>query len=107
MSDNFKPNYIMDKQQQTEGQKRVRVSFNPNALKRVDDFKQKMASAIDDLNEVAKQVAESPNTLIEGVDKGDFMREIATAKTQIQIASMCAVGALTHEATFKYLPKDE
>lgn len=93
-------------QQQTEGQKRVRVSFNSNALKRVGDFKQKMADAIDALNDVATSVKESPKELVNPDDFGDFMREVSTAKTQLQIASMCGVAALTHDMAFKYLPND-
>lgn len=103
---NFKPNYIMDNTQLTEGQKRVRVSFNPNALKRVEEFKQKMADAIDAIDAVEKQVKEPPSTLIEGIDIGDFLREVATAKTELQKASMCGVGALTHDATFKVIPNN-
>lgn len=90
----------------TEGQKRVRKSFNPSGLKRVEDFKQIMADAIDALNETAEKVNASPNTLIEGMDKGDFLRELATAKTQLQIASMCGVAALTHEIVFKAIGND-
>ena len=92
--------------QQTEGQKRVRVSFNPSALKRVEDFKQKMADAIDALNDVATSVKESPKELVNPYDFGDFMREVSTAKTQLQIASMCGVAALTHDMAFKYLPSE-
>lgn len=103
---NFKPDYIMDNTQLTEGQKRVRVSFNPNALKRVEEFKQKMADAIDAVGAVEKQVKESPSTLIEGIDMGDFLREVATAKTELQKASMCGVGALTHDATFKCISNE-
>lgn len=95
----FKPS-TMEKQQ-TEGEKRVRKSFNPSGLKRVEDFKQKMADAIDALNETAEKVNAAPSTLIEGMDKGDYLRELATAKTQLQIASMCGVAALTHEVVFK------
>lgn len=98
---NINKKQVMNKSEQTEGEKRVRKSFNPSGLKRVEDFKQKMADAIDALNETAEKVNAAPNTLIEGMDKGDFLRELATAKTQLQIASMCGVAALTHEVVFK------
>lgn len=91
----------MSEKQLTEGEKIVRKSFNPSGLKRVEEFKTIMAQAIDHLDEVANQVLESPNQI--GDDTGDFMREVATAKTQLQIASMCGVGALTHDLAFKRL----
>ena len=91
----------MSEKQLTEGEKRVRKSFNPSGLKRVEEFKTIMAQAIDHLDEIAIQVLNSPNKLDD--DTGDFMREIATAKTQLQIASMCGVGALTHDTAFKRL----
>lgn len=92
----------------TEGQKRVRLTFNPSGLKRVEDFKQITASAIDYLNDVTATIKKTiKETVKEGEyvdDLGDFMREVATAKTQLQIASMCAVAAITHDTAFKYLP---
>ena len=93
---------IMSKQELTEGQKRVRLTFNPSALKRVNDFKQIMADAIDAIEVVEAAVKLEPE--LEGVNKGDFFREAATAKTDLQKASMMGVAALTHEVTFKYLP---
>ena len=95
----------MSEKQLTEGEKRVRKSFNPSGLKRVEDFKTITASAIDYLDTVAIQVLNAPNQL--GDDTGDFMREIATAKTQLQIASMCGVGSLTHDITFKRLEAEK
>lgn len=86
----------------TEGQKRVRASFNPSDLKRVADFKSITASAIDAIEKVEKEVKEAPATIGHD-DMGGFLREAATAKTQLQIASMCGVLALTHGETFKHL----
>ena len=88
----------------TEGEKRVRKSFNPSALTRVEDFKKTMAKAIDLLVEEAELVKvylydmgeKEYNSL-----NSDFQREIATAKTQIQQASMWGVLALTSSITFK------
>ena len=96
--DEVNPSFI------TEGQKRVRVSFNPSALTRVEDFKKTMAKAIDLLVEEAELVKvylydmgeKEYNSL-----NSDFQREIATAKTQIQQASMWGVLALTSSITFK------
>ena len=88
----------------TEGQKRVRVDFNPSALKRVTDFKSIMAQAIDAIEELdvfIKNVATKQET---HKDVGDYLRESATAKTDLQKASMMGVAALTHELAFKYLP---
>ena len=96
--DEVNPSFI------TEGQKRVRVSFNPSALTRVEDFKKTMAKAIDLLVEEAELVKVS---LYDRGEKeynslnSDFQREIATAKTQIQQASMWGVLALTSSITFK------
>ena len=81
----------------TEGEKRVRKSFNPSALKRVENFKSITASAIDEIAEVERRVksASKDNPAL-----GDFLRECATAKTALQDASMWGVAALTHQITF-------
>ena len=96
--DEVNPSFI------TEGQKRVRVSFNPSALTRVEDFKKTMAKAIDLLVEEAELVKVSLYDMGEKEYyslNSDFQREIATAKTQIQQASMWGVLALTSSITFK------
>ena len=96
--DEVNPSFI------TEGQKRVRVSFNPSALTRVEDFKKTMAKAIDLLVEEAELVKVSLYDMGEkeyNSLNSDFQREIATAKTQIQQASMWGVLALTSSITFK------
>lgn len=96
----------MNKPKLTEGQARVRVAFNPNALKRVETFKNLMASAIDELNKHASKVRvrygedNDPGKLNSNI--GDMERELATAKTQIQQASMWGVAALTNDLMFKY-----
>ena len=83
--------------QLTEGQKRVRLTFNPNDLKRVHDFKSIMASAIDEIAEVERRVKSASK---DNPELGDFLRECATAKTALQDASMWGVAALTHHITF-------
>lgn len=88
----------------TEGQKRVRVDFNPSALKRVTDFKSIMADAIDAINELEHDIRAKTFNKESVGDVGDFIRECATAKTDLQKASMMSVAALTHELAFKYLP---
>ena len=96
--DEVNPSFI------TEGQKRVRVSFNPSALTRVEDFKKTMAKAIDLLVEEAELVKVSLYDMGEkeyNSLNSNFQREIATAKTQIQQASMWGVLALTSSITFK------
>ena len=96
--DEVNPSFI------TEGQKRVRLSFNPSALTRVEDFKKTMAKAIDLLVEEAELVKVSLYDMGEkeyNSPNSDFQREIATAKTQIQQASMWGVLALTSSITFK------
>ena len=96
--DEVNPSFI------TEGQKRVRVSFNPSALTRVEDFKKTMAKAIDLLVEEAELVKVSLYDMGEkeyNSLNSDFQREIATAKTQIQQASMWGVLSLTSSITFK------
>ena len=96
--DEVNPSFI------TEGQKRVRLSFNPSALTRVEDFKKTMAKAIDLLAEEAELVKVSLYDMGEkeySSLNSDFQREIATAKTQIQQASMWGVLALTSSITFK------
>ena len=96
--DEVNPSFI------TEGQKRVRLSFNPSALTRVEDFKKTMAKAIDLLVEEAELVKVSLYDMGEkeyNSLNSDFQREIATAKTQVQQASMWGVLALTSSITFK------
>ena len=98
--DIFKQSYNMIKENNgilSEGEKRVRKSFNPSALKRVENFKSITASAIDEIAEVERRVksASKDNPELE-----DFLRECATAKTALQDASMWGVAALTHHITF-------
>ena len=81
----------------TEGEKRVRKSFNPSALKRVENFKSITASAIDEIAEVERRVKSASK---DNPELGDFLRECATAKTALQDASMWGVAALTHHITF-------
>ena len=93
---------IMDNQQLTEGEKRVRKSFNPSALKRVENFKSITASAIDEIAEVERRVKSASK---DNPELGDFLRECATAKTALQDASMWGVAALTHQITFDTFEK--
>ena len=86
----------------TEGEKRVRKSFNPSALKRVENFKSITASAIDEIAEVERRVKSASK---DNPELGDFLRECATAKTALQDASMWGVAALTHQITFDTFEK--
>ena len=98
--DIFKQSYNMIKENNdilTEGEKRVRKSFNPSALKRVENFKSITASAIDEIAEVERRVKSASK---DNPELGDFLRECATAKTALQDASMWGVAALTHQITF-------
>ena len=81
----------------SEGEKRVRKSFNPSALKRVENFKSITAAAIDEIAEVERRVKSASK---DNPELGDFLRECATAKTALQDASMWGVAALTHQITF-------
>lgn len=98
--DVFKQSYNMIKENNgilSEGEKRVRKSFNPSALKRVENFKSITASAIDEIAEVERRVKSASK---DNPELGDFLRECATAKTALQDASMWGVAALTHQITF-------
>lgn len=98
--DIFKQSYSMIKENNgilSEGEKRVRKSFNPSALKRVENFKSITASAIDEIAEVERRVKSGSK---DNPELGDFLRECATAKTALQDASMWGVAALTHQITF-------
>ena len=98
--DIFKQSYNMIKENNgilTEGEKRVRKSFNPSVLKRVENFKSITASAIDEIAEVERRVKSASK---DNPELGDFLRECATAKTALQDASMWGVAALTHQLTF-------
>lgn len=98
--DVFKQSYNMIKENNgilSEGEKRVRKSFNPSALKRVENFKSITASAIDKIAEVERRVKSASK---DNPELGDFLRECATAKTALQDASMWGVAELTHQITF-------
>ena len=90
----------MENKQLTEGQKRVRLTFNPNDLKRVHEFKSIMASAIDEIAEAERIIKNDDK---DRPELGDFLREAATAKAELQKASMCGVLALTHQVAFDTL----
>ena len=93
----------LNKMEKTEGQKRVRVDFNPNALKRVSEFKNLMAAAIDYISDLEQEIRANQKMLVMGEDSnlfGDFIREAATAKMDIQKASMMGVAAITHDLVF-------
>lgn len=97
---------MSEQKQLTEGQKRVRLGFNPSGLKRVHKYKEMVANAIDYLGGMEKKIKEkikekSKDESYEYV--GDFMREIATAKTFLQQASSMGVGAITLPLAFKLL----
>ena len=103
--DIFKQSYNMIKENNgilSEGEKRVRKSFNPSALKRVENFKSITASAIDEIAEVERRVKSASK---DNPELGDFLRECATAKTALQDASMWGVAALTHQITFDTFEK--
>ena len=103
--DVFKQSYNMIKENNgilSEGEKRVRKSFNPSALKRVENFKSITASAIDEIAEVERRVKSASK---DNPELGDFLRECATAKTALQDASMWGVAALTHQITFDTFEK--
>ena len=91
----------MDNLQLTEGEKRVRITFNVSAAKTVDTAKQLMAEAINllsrDQNDVASYYYDNLNTIQYRDLSGDYQREVATAKTKIEEAAMWAVKALTND----------
>lgn len=92
----------MNKEDQTAGQKRVRVSFNPSALPIVEIIKQQLATVMDTLDEYGKQaIANTTNIDSKQAEKGDFLREVATAKTALQEASMWAVASVTNDFAFE------
>jgi hypothetical protein len=93
---------MSEQKQLTEGQKRVRLGFNPSGLKRVFKYKTMIANTIDYLGGMEKKI--KANSLGEsGEDIGDFLREVATAKTSLQQASTMGVGAMTLPLAFKVL----
>ena len=85
----------------SEGEKRVRTTFNVLSLATVDIAKQLMAEAINllsrDQNDVASYYYDSINTTQYRELSADYQREIATAKTKIEEAAMWAVKALTND----------
>ena len=85
----------------SEGEKRIRTTFNVSALKTVDSAKQLMAEAINllsrDQNDVASYYYDNLNTTQYRELSADYQREVATAKTKIEEAAMWAVKALTND----------
>ena len=85
----------------SEGEKRVRTTFNVSSSKSVDTAKQLMAEAINllsrDQNDVASYYYDNLNTTQYRELSGDYQREVATAKTKIEEAAMWAVKALTND----------
>lgn len=84
----------------SEGEKRVRTTFNVLSLATVDIAKQLMAEAINllsrDQNDVASYYYDSINTTQYRELSADYQREVATAKTKIEEAAMWTVKALTN-----------
>ena len=84
----------------SEGEKRVRTTFNVLSLETVDIAKQLMAEAINllsrDQNDVASYYYDSINTSQYRELLADYQREVATAKTKIEEAAMWTVKALTN-----------
>lgn len=66
------------------GQKAVGISFNPSGSNEVNAFKQIMAVAIDDLNDLRTQST-----------SGEVKRLCSVAITELQTAQMWGVKALT------------
>ena len=85
----------------SEGEKRIRTTFNGSTLKTVDTAKQLMAEAINllsaDQNSVASYYYDSLKPTQYNELAGDYQREVATAKTKIEEAAMWAVKALTND----------
>ena len=85
----------------SEGEKRVRTTFNVLSSKSVDIAKQLMAEAINllssDQNDVASYYYDNINTTQYREVSADYQREVATAKTKIEEAAMWAVKALTND----------
>ena len=84
----------------SEGEKRVRTTFNVLSLETVDIAKQLMAEAINllsrDQNDVASYYYDNINTTQYRELSADYQREVATAKTKIEEAAMWTVKALTN-----------
>ena len=102
--DIFKQSYNMVEENNgilTEGEKRVRTTFNVSSSKTVDEAKKLMAEAINllsrDQNDVASYYYDNLNTTQYRELSGDYQREVATAKTKIEEAAMWAVKALTND----------
>lgn len=85
-------------QEQSIGEKRVRVSFNPSEQSVVDSIKQKSADLIDILqavrnDEVSKTYEKTPEE--KNALSGEKLRLIALAQTAYEEAAMWAVKAAT------------
>jgi len=93
---------MSEQQQLTEGQKRVRLDFNPAGLKRVHSLKTILADGIDYLERAKNAILKNKGEA-SADEVGFVLREIATAQTSIQQASQMGVGALTTGLSFKAL----
>lgn len=85
--------------QQTYGQKQVRLSHNPSGNTEVDEMKQKIADAIDQLkgrkNLLKVSGPEGETSEMFQLRAGPALRDIIVAEMQLRTACMWAVAALT------------
>lgn len=73
-------------QEQTLGEKRVRLAFNPSNISSVDQIKMECAGMIDQMKDLTPEDAD-----------GEVRRLVALGDTAIEQASMWYVKALTAE----------
>lgn len=89
---------MQENQEQTFGEKRIRVSFNPSKDNIVDKIKTKYAELIDLLEEhrrnVQKEYESQPISYAQSYPN-QTMRLISEAQTSAEVAAMWAVKAVT------------
>lgn len=78
----------------TLGERRVRISFNPNQAPHVGELKTAQAGFIDYCQEL-RAISRDPSRVMGSEDVGELNRLIALAQTHAEDAAMWAVKAAT------------
>jgi hypothetical protein len=78
----------------TLGERRVRISFNPNQAPHVNELKTMAAAFVDYCHEL-RAIARDPSRVLGHEDVGELNRLVALAQTHAEDAAMWAVKAAT------------
>lgn len=77
-----------------DGARRMGVSFNPSKDTRIDILKARFAELHDLIDQYSAEQMSKPN-VDDSIARGEVGRNCAMALTNLQMAKMCAVEAIT------------